>query len=164
MNTIFTLIVAHNTGTVTLIAQRGDYSHLDSLVYDPVQLIQALDNASRQLDTLQSNPPQFTVSPEPEPVKAPDKPKTVLPKKKKVSFNDLPLFADDPAPTRRTFSPVNSPLTVGACVELPADACDVDGDPIGFSPARIVEIQDSRVWLESLDGEHDVWIARQHLA
>jgi len=53
-------------------------------------------------------------------------------------------------------------LHVGQTVHLTAGATDTDGDVISFNVGRIVEIDDSdepiRVWIESPDGDNDVWV------
>jgi hypothetical protein len=60
-----------------------------------------------------------------------------------------------------------SKFSVGQRVHLTAGATDIDGDSIGFNVGRIVEIDESeqpvRVWVESTDGENDVWISAQYL-
>jgi len=59
------------------------------------------------------------------------------------------------------------PLQVGQHVHLTPGATDTDGDPVAFSTGRIVEIDDgeqpTRVWIESLDGENDVWVSADHI-
>ena len=54
------------------------------------------------------------------------------------------------------------PLRVGQSVHLKVGATDTDGDVISFNVGRIVEIDDSdepiRVWIESPDGDNDVWV------
>jgi len=58
-------------------------------------------------------------------------------------------------------------LTIGMTIQLMEGATDTDGDPVAFNTGRIVEIDDSeqplRVWIESLDGENDVWVSADHI-
>jgi hypothetical protein len=53
-------------------------------------------------------------------------------------------------------------LKVGDSVAIPDGTQDMDGEPVPFSTGRIVEIDSSeavpRVWVESVDGEEDVWL------
>lgn len=70
-------------------------------------------------------------------------------------------MGDDPDETRMRWQ-------VGDTVPLLSDAQDVDGDPVPFDVGRIVEIDDQpdgvRLWLESLDGQADVWVDPTQLA
>lgn len=58
-------------------------------------------------------------------------------------------------------------LQVGQSVHLTAGATDTDGDVIPFNVGRIVEIDSSdeppRVWVESADGDHDIWVSASFL-
>ena len=58
-------------------------------------------------------------------------------------------------------------LSVGQTVHLTAGATDTDGDVIPFNGGRIVEIDASdeppRVWVESADGDNDVWVSAPFL-
>jgi hypothetical protein len=51
---------------------------------------------------------------------------------------------------------------VGQTLTLVSHAHDVDGDPVPFEAGKLVEVDTSviplRLWLESADGQHDVWI------
>lgn len=53
-------------------------------------------------------------------------------------------------------------LKVGDAVQIPNGTKDMDGDLVSFSSGKVVEIDSSetvpRVWVESTDGEEDVWL------
>jgi hypothetical protein len=54
-------------------------------------------------------------------------------------------------------------LKVGDTVEIPDGTLDTDGELVPFNTGKVVEIDLSanppRVWLESSDGEEDVWLS-----
>jgi hypothetical protein len=58
-------------------------------------------------------------------------------------------------------------LKVGQTVRLSTDAVDTDGEAVPFDVGRVVEVDTSedppRVWLESDDGEQDVWVSLEQL-
>jgi len=62
------------------------------------------------------------------------------------------------------------PMTwqVGDTVPLVPEAVDEDGEPVPFDVGHIVEIDAGdagpRLWLESPDGDHDVWVSCDQLA
>jgi hypothetical protein len=118
------------------------------------------------------------------PVKA-AKPSPQKPKKKKISLDDFPEDDEaedetdgDEAASLETEETAlvetvqvsnaafaQSPTTdmkVGDTLKLPEGAKDVDGDIVLFSTGKVVELDLSanppRVWLESEDGEEDVWL------
>jgi hypothetical protein len=174
MNTVFTIILPDTEGDVraTLIARRGNNAHVDSFSYDAGNLMTALQAAISELDLLERIPPQIEA-----PSNPPNKdksPKVSKPKKKKVTLDDFPddesvwggddsveLSAEHTAQSNLTTVPTNS-IHVGMTITLEPEAVDVDGDPVPFESGRVLEIdhdaESPRVWIESNDGEQDVWM------
>lgn len=157
-------------------------AHLMPFSYSSLgDIAQAIEAAYQALETLKANPPQITV-PTPvdvtpaasKPAKAP-KTSPKKPKQRKLSLDDFP--EDDEVDVLETeqeadmeimpvasasIQSVESGLKVGDMVNLPEDAKDIDGEPVPFTTGKVVEIDLSanppRVWLESEDGEEDVWL------
>lgn len=131
MTTQFTLIVPDppDEGMVTLIAKRGDYAHLDRFPYSVQNIVNALHQASSELDLMERLPALA------EGASTPSRPKPTRPKKKKVSLNDLP---EDPLDTPPTEGLV---LQVGQVLALPSAIRDVDGDSLPFHTGRILELE-----------------------
>lgn len=135
-----------------------------------VDIARAIDSAQQALESVKHNPPQVTVPTEP--VRTPKTEKKAKPKKKKKpSLDDFPTDDDDTLEVRKPIPPPKPKpapqitpfaLKVGASVTLKADAFDVDGDALHFTDGRICEIdtdtQPPRIWVESADGDYDVWV------
>ena len=182
--TVITLVLPEEggiqrQGSIIAKYESGDgkqsVAHVMPFIYSTLaDIARGIDSAQQELETVKRNPPQVTVPTEPvQPPKVeksakPSKPK----KKKKPSLDDFPTDDEDDIPEVRKPIPPPQPksasekvplkLKVGASVTLKADAVDVDGDAIDFTHGRICEIdtnsQPPRIWVESADGEYDVWV------
>jgi hypothetical protein len=165
MDTLLTLILPPGTTevTATLIAKRGDYAHMDRFSYTETNLLTAIQVAMTELDSLERIPPHIEIPSQAEthlPVNKPAVSQTPKPKKKKVSLADFP----EDAPVEGHIVPVQpvSPnLQIGMEVSIGQELLDVDGEAVPFQIGRVLEIDTTTptwVWLESLDGQHDVWV------
>jgi hypothetical protein len=78
--------------------------------------------------------------------------------KKKPSLDEFPMDDDDEPIAAKA----QKTLQVGAAVQIQTDALDIDGDPVPFTEGNVCEIDHSteppRIWVESADGEYDVWL------
>jgi hypothetical protein len=151
-------------------------AHLMPFSYSSLaDIARAVAAAQQQLEALKRNPPEISV---PTPAVTASvasstdkaaKPTPQKSKKKKPSLDDFPEDdMNEVRPTKReTPLPAPAPqqptaLKVGDTVAIPDGTQDVDGESVSFSTGRIVEIDTSeavpRVWVESVDGEEDVWL------
>ena len=153
MPTIYTITIPDDGGEGTLLVKKGDLAHLmrlPSTSRDDIAF--AMLAAQTEIEALEANPPQVSEAP-------PEKTKSSKPKKKrKVSLDDIP--EDDETPMSQ---PEPIALAVGQRVQITTDATDVDGEPLEFDEGNICEIDDATAWVESLDGEYDVWVNVAHL-
>jgi hypothetical protein len=156
---------------------KQNLAHLMPFSYSSLaDIARAVAAAQQQLEALKRNPPEISV-PTPAATASVESSTAKVatsipqkPKKKKLSLDDFPEDdADEVRPTKREMpSTVPAPqqptaLKVGDTVAIPAGTQDMDAEPVPFSTGRIVEIDSSeavpRVWVESVDGEEDVWLS-----
>lgn len=161
MPTIYTITIPDDGSDGTLLVKKGDLAHLMQLSGTSREdIVFTMLAGQTEIEALEANPPQVSEAP-PEKKKA-SKPKRK--KKRKVSLNDIP--EDDVPPHIPQVSPkVTQPsaLAVGQRVEIAEGATDTDGDALEFTEGNICEIDEATAWVESLDGEYDVWVNVAHL-
>lgn len=161
MPTIYTITIPDNGGEGTLLVKKGDLAHLMRLPSTSRDdIVFAMLAAQTEIEALEANPPQVSEAP-------PEKTKSSKPKhkkKRKVSLDDIPEDVDD-TPTSQPESEASEPmvLAVSQRVTIADDVTDVDGDPLEFDEGNICEIDGDIAWVESLDGEYDVWVNVAHL-
>ena len=151
-------------------------AHLMPFSYSSLaDIARAVAAAQQQLEALKRNPPEISVlTPAVTASIASStdkvaKPTPQKPKKKKPSLDDFPEDdGEEVRPPKREMPPSaqaqqkSAALKVGDSVTIQDGTQDMDGEPVPFSTGRIVEIDSSeavsRVWVESVDGEEDVWL------
>lgn len=146
---ILTLTYPTDEHDGSLLIRRGEFAHLAPFDPNTQPVGDAIAAAKAQLLALESAPPELPAVETPKP-KA--KPKTKAKAKPRTpSLFDVP--DDDPQPT----------LAAGANVTWAEDVTDTDGDPVRFTHGCIVEIDGQAAWVESPDGNDDLWLSLNDL-
>lgn len=161
MPTIYTITIPDDGSDGTLLVKKGELAHLMQLSGTSREdILFTMLAAQTEIEVLEANPPQISEAP-PEKKKA-SKPKRK--KKRKASLNDIPED-DSPPQIPKVSLKATQPntLAVGQRVEIAEGATDVDGDALEFYEGNICEIDEATAWVESLDGEYDVWLNVAHL-